>query len=259
MKDDSNWKESWEAKFASNASDYEADRGTGKRDDILDRLSTAELLEFIDPHPTDVVFDAGCGTGMNVVLLHDRVGRIVAIDFAESAVQRAKSRAAAAGITNVEFSQGDILRTNLADGSVDKILCLSVFHYLTDEQVRDCLRSFKRVLRDGGVVILHVKNLASLYLSTLLMAKQLLRLAGWRPNLSEHFRTFNWYCRELRAAGFEIEAFNSFNVLVLERMPRRLIESLQRLELSQRRRFPFSTAVVRRLGADLKIRARSSD
>ncbi len=256
MKRESTWKESWETTFSSHTSDYEADRGTGRRDELLDRLSTDELLEFVQPQLEDVVFDAGCGTGANIVLLHDRVRQIIAMDFAESAVKRARARAAAAGVTNVVIAQGDIMQTEVADHSVDKILCLSVFHYLSDTQVRSCLRSFRRMLVGGGVVIVHVKNLASLYLATLCVAKHFLRLVGRSGALDEHFRPFGWYIRELQEAGFEVEAFNSFNLLIVERMPRTLVGFLQRLELSTRKRFPFNTAFVRRHGADLKIRAR---
>jgi ubiquinone/menaquinone biosynthesis C-methylase UbiE len=259
MKRRSTWKDFWEAKFASRASDYEADRGAGKRDEVLDRLATEELLEFIRPRPDDVVFDAGCGTGVNVVLLHDLVRRIIAIDFAESAIRRAQHRLAAAGVQNATVSQGDILSADLHEGSVDKVLCLSVFHYLTDDQIRACLRSFKRVLRKDGILVIHVKNLASPYLATLYAAKRLRRMLG-RPHqvLEEYFRSFGWYRRELESAGFEIEEFNSFNLLVLDRMPTKLVEYLQKLELTHRKRFPLAAPVLRRHGSDLKFRARAS-
>ena len=255
MKRESNWKEFWEATFASHASDYEVDRGTGKRSEVLDWLAIEELLEFIRPQSEEVVFDAGCGTGANIALIHDRVRQIIAVDFSESAVRRAQDRLSAKGVKNAVISQGDIMHTGLSDGCTDKVLCLSVFQYLSDDQVRACLRSFKRVLRRGGTLIIHVKNLASPYLSTLYAAKRLQRLIGRSGALDEHFRTFGWCVRELESAGLEIEEFNSFNLLVLEGMPKRLVGLLQMLELAQRKRFPFNTRTFRRHGADLKFRA----
>ena len=256
MKRQSTWKEFWEATFASYASDYEADRGTVKRSEALDLLAREELLEFIDPQSEEVVFDAGCGTGANIALIHDRVRHIIAVDFAELAVRRAQERLSAKGIKNFVISQGDIIHTDLSDGCTDKVLCLSVFQYLSDDQVSACLRSFKRVLRKGGTLIIHVKNLTSPYLGTLYAAKRLQRLIGRSGALDEHFRTFGWYVRELELAGFEIEEFNSFNLLVLEGMPKRLVGLLQMLELAQRKRFPFNTRTFRRYGADLKFRVR---
>lgn len=257
MKRGSTWKEFWEETFASPASDYEVDRGTGKRDDDIDGLAADELLEFIDPRPDDVLFDAGCGTGANILLLHRRVCRIIAVDFAESAVRRARERVAAAGAVNAVISQGDIIDARLGNGSVDKVLCLSVFHYLSDGQVRASLRSFRRVLRSDGILVIHVKNLASPYLATLCTAKAILRKLGRRKPFEEYFRPFSWYVRELKSAGFDVERFNSFNLLVLERMPQRLVERLQRIELTRRKRFPFNLPTFRRHGADLKFRARA--
>ncbi len=256
MKVNTTWKQFWEAKFASGVSDFEADRGTGEREAAINRLAEEELREFIDPQPGDVVFDAGCGSCTNILLLHARVRRFVAVDFADAAVRRGRARLAAAGITNAELSQGDILDTQLDDRSVDKVLCLSVFHYLSDEQVRQCLRMFARILRPDGTLILHVKNLASPYAGTLQVMKRALAFVGRRKALSERFRTFSWYVRELNAAGFDVIRFNSFNLLVLEGMPAGLIAWLQKLELSQRAHFPFNTEICRRHGADLKLCAR---
>jgi ubiquinone/menaquinone biosynthesis C-methylase UbiE len=256
VKRESTWKEFWEGKFASHSSDFESDRLTSEREAAIDRLADAELLEFIDPRPGDVVFDAGCGTGGNVLLIHDRVRRIIAMDYAESAVERARVRLKMAGVANAELLQGDITATTIDDRSVNKILCLSVFHYLSDEQVQGCLKSFALTLRPGGVLVIHVKNLASPYLGSLEVMKALLRLLGRRASLEERYRPFGWYVRELASAGFDVEYYNSFNLLLLERMPPGLIGFLQKLELRRRSRFPFNTAFLRRHGADLKFRAR---
>src|SRR5262249_52345183 len=128
---------------------------------------------------------------------------------------------------------------------------------LSDGQVRACLRSFRRVLRRDGILVIHVKNLASPYLATLCTAKAVLRKLGRRKPFEEYFRPFGWYARELRLAGFDIERYNSFNLLVLEPMPQRLVQRLQRIELTWRKRFPFKLPSVRRHGADLKFRARA--
>jgi ubiquinone/menaquinone biosynthesis C-methylase UbiE len=258
VKRESTWKEFWEGKFSSQSSDFESDRLSEEREAALDRIAEQELLEFIDPRPEDVVFDAGCGTGGNVLLIHRAVRRIIAMDYSEAAVKRAKARLTTAGVTNTETRQGDVTTASLPERSVTKVLCLSVFHYLSDEQVRGCLQTFAQILEPGGTLILHVKNLASPYLSSLTALKHVLRRLGRRATLEEQYRTFGWYARELQAAGFEIEYYNSFNLLLLEGMPPRLIAFAQKLELSRRRQFPFNTPLVRRLGADLKIRARLS-
>jgi ubiquinone/menaquinone biosynthesis C-methylase UbiE len=170
------WKEFWEAKARLEISDFEFDRGTSPRDGSIDQLANEEMLAFIDCKPTDVVFDTGCGTGVNALLLHSKVRRIIAMDYAEASITRCRNRLIAHGIKNVDLLQGDITHPALSAGTVDTILCLSVLQYLDDDEVRTCLTAFSTVLKNNGVLILHVKNLASLYLSTLWIAKQLLRL-----------------------------------------------------------------------------------
>jgi ubiquinone/menaquinone biosynthesis C-methylase UbiE len=250
-----NWKEFWEAKASRTVSDLDFDRGAKPRDGSIDQLANEELLAFIDCKSTDVVFDAGCGTGMNLVLLHSKIHRIIGMDYAQSAVARCRNRLLAHGIKNVDLLQGDVTRPPLPASAVDTILCMSVLQYLNDEEVRSCFRAFAAVLKNNGVVILHVKNLASLYLASLWTAKKLLRVMGKKVKL-EHFRPYRWYRKELESAGFEIVAYNSFNLLVIEKMPQRLLSFLQRLELTRRNSFPYTTAFARRHGSDLKIRAR---
>jgi len=248
------WKEFWEAKAATHVSDFEFDRGTSPRDPEMELLSQVELLDFIDARPTDTLLDAGCGTGANILLLHSRVDRIIAMDYASAAVERCRKRLAAHGIVNAEVLQGEISATNLPDASVDRILCMSVLQYIDDEQVRSAFREFARVLRGRGTLVLHAKNLCSLYLSTLWLTKRLF-LALNKETKLEYFRTFDWYVKELTAAGFRIETYRSLNVLMLERMPRRLVLWLQRIELSHQAKWPLSSALLRRLGSDLKLRA----
>jgi ubiquinone/menaquinone biosynthesis C-methylase UbiE len=248
------WKQYWNDKNRSSASDYEVDRGTRPRDTEIESLSNKELLSFIDAKPSELVFDAGCVTGANILLLHPFVRRIIAMDYSDAAVARCQNRLALDGIDNVEVFQGDVTSIPLPDGAVDRVLCLSVLQYVGDMELRAAFREFARILRKGGTLVLHVKNLSSLYISTLWLMKRLLRALGWRVKL-EYFRTFRWYVSELRRAGFCVSNYSSLNVFVVERMPRKLVLWLQRFELCHQNQFPFSSKFLRRHGSDLKIRA----
>ena len=235
-------------------SDYEFDRGASPRAGEIENLSTQELLEFIEPRSTDVLFDAGCGTGVNVLLLHSKVQRIVAMDYSESAIARCQRHIAARKITNVDLMHGDVTDVPLPDASADIVLCMSVLQYLNDAEARRAFAEFARILRSRGTVILHVKNISSLYLSTLWIAKRLLLLLGTQLKL-EYFRPYRWYVKELTAAGFAVVHYNSFNLFMIESMPLRLLRFLQKLELRHHKKFPFRTAFMRRHGSELKIKA----
>ena len=248
------WQRFWEEKADESVSDFEYDRGRSPRAEELENLSNKELLSFIDPRPGDVVFDAGCGTGVNILLLHSKVARIVGMDYNTGAVERTRRRVASAQIANVEVLHGSITTTPLPDGAVDKVLCMSVLQYLDDEGVRAAFREFHRILKPGGAVILHVKNIASLYLSTLWLMKKGKALLG-RPARLEYYRTYRWYMNELQALGLTVTNFNSFNLLVIDRMPVGLLQRVQKFELSNYKGWLLSRAFVRRHGADLKVRA----
>jgi ubiquinone/menaquinone biosynthesis C-methylase UbiE len=255
MNDPVNWRDFWEEKAAKSVSDYEFDRGMFPREEEIEDLSKRELLAFIDPQPADIILDVGCGTGNNVFLLHSSVRRMIGMDCAKGALDRCQRRIETHRIESVELIHGDATHLPSPDNAVDKVLCMSVFQYLDDAEVRTALKEFSRVLKSGGMLILHVKNKSSLYLSTLCVAKKLKMFLGRQTKL-EHFRSYRWYITELRDAGFEVLAYNSFNILMIELMPKKWVMSFQKWELKRHNKFPFRIGFLRRRGADLKIKAR---
>lgn len=255
MNDPIKWRDFWEEKAAKSTSDYEFDRGTSPREQEIEDLSNRELLAFVDPQPADTILDVGCGTGINVLLLHGSVKRVIGMDSATGALDRCQRRIETYKIENVELIHGDATHLPSPDNAVDKVLCMSVFQYLDDAEVRTALKEFSRVLKSGGMLILHVKNKSSLYLSTLCAAKKLKMLLGRQTKL-EHFRSYRWYISELKYAGFEVLAYNSFNIVMIEPMPKKWLMFLQKWELKRHDKFPFRIGFLRRRGADLKIKAR---
>ena len=249
------WRKFWDETAARSVSDYEFDRGTSPREQEIEDLSKRELLDFIDPMPADIIFDAGCGTGVNLFLLHSKVRKVIGMDCTIGALDRCQRRIDADKIENVELVHGDATKLPSLDNSADKVLCMSVFQYLDDSEVRSALKEFGRVLKGGGELILHVKNKSSLYLSTLCIAKKLKMFLGKQTRL-EHFRSYRWYVTELRNAGFEILTYNSLNILMIESMPKKFLLFLQKLELKQYKTFPFRIGFMRRRGSELKIKAR---
>jgi ubiquinone/menaquinone biosynthesis C-methylase UbiE len=248
------WKKHWDERSQQVASDFSFNRGGGPWEKEIENLSKQELLAFIDPRPGDVIFDAGCGTGGNMLLLHSRVRRIVGIDYAKAAVERCRQRLHSSNVVNVEVREGSIDKVPLSDCSVDKVLCLSVLHYMDDSEVASCLREFKRILKDRGLLILHVKNLSSLYLSTLSIGKRIKLMLGRQTKLG-HFRPYHWYVTALTSLGFHIVDYNSSNLFILPGMPTWLVLLLQKLELRNHTKAPLRAACLRRHGPDLKIKA----
>ena len=249
------WREFWETRAGNDLSDFAFDRGATPRAAAVEELANRELIEFIGPRTSDAVLDAGCGSGGTSILLSGHVRRIVAVDFAATAIERAQVRLAAAGARNVRVLRASVAATPFADHSFDRIVCASVLQFVDDDDARRALREFARLLKPTGELILHVKNRSSLYSMTLLFGKRVLSLLGASTRGTYHMRRFRWYTRELCAAGFDVRDYNSFNLLMIDRMPQPILAFLQGLELKQRDRFPFATAFARRHGFDLKLRA----
>ena len=250
-----NWRKFFDDKVTRASSDFEYDRGTSSNGVLIERLSTDELLKFIDPHPAETVLDAGCGTGGNIVLLSPRVKQIIGIDYCNGAIARCERRLAANGIENVRLICGEVTSLPVNDNSIDKVLCLSVLQYLSQREVEKLFTEFRRILKNRGTLILHVKNLSSLYLSTLWLAKTLKLFLGMKTKL-EYLRSYSWYVNKLRAFDFEILKYNSFNWFGVDLMPKTMASVLEAFELRYYNRFPLRLGFVRRHGAELKIRAR---
>jgi ubiquinone/menaquinone biosynthesis C-methylase UbiE len=253
MEKATDWKQFWEARSGNATSDFEFDHGLTPGTEI-EALSKHELLNFIDPKSDETVLDAGCGTGGNILLLHSKVKRIVGMDYSGGALERCGRRIQSNNIENAEVREGSITQVPLSDSSVDKVLCMSVLQYVDDNEVKLAFKEFARILKDRGVLVLHVKNISSLYLATLWLAKKVKFLLGMRTKI-EHYRSYRWYVRELESHRFAVLAYNSLDLFTVPGMPRSIVHFFRKLELNYRNKFPFQLAFLRRHGSELKIKA----
>jgi ubiquinone/menaquinone biosynthesis C-methylase UbiE len=249
------WKQHWDERSKQAGSDFDFDRGVAPREKEVEDLSEQELVSFIDPKSTDVVFDAGCGTGVNILLLHSKVKQIIGMDYSEGAIERCRRRIQSNNIENADVREGSITRIPLPDCSVDKAVCMSVLQYMDDGEVRLAFTELARILKDDGILVLHVKNLSSLYLSALWIGKHVKSILG-KPSKIGYYRTYGWYSKTLTSFGFGIVDYNSFEFFTLPKMPTRLVLYLQKWELRNYTRRLLRLGWVRRHGSELKIKAR---
>jgi magnesium-protoporphyrin O-methyltransferase len=81
------------------------------------------------------VLDAGCGTGAMAFELATRGASVLAIDLSPTLVELARQRAAAAGLSGIEFRTGDM--SDPALGQFDHVVAMdSLIHYETCDIVR---------------------------------------------------------------------------------------------------------------------------
>jgi cyclopropane fatty-acyl-phospholipid synthase-like methyltransferase len=99
------------------------------------------------------ILDAGCGTGEHALFFAARGHRVVAIDFAEEAIRRARRKAAERGLS-VEFLVKDATTLGeLGERFVSVIDC-GLFHCFSDDDRRRYVHGLTEVLEPGGRLFL---------------------------------------------------------------------------------------------------------
>ena len=101
--------------------------------------------------PGERVLDLGSGGGIDVLLSAKRVGATgfaYGVDMTDEMLELARSNAAKAGATNVEFLRGTIEDVPLPDAAVDVVISNCVINLSTDKQ--KVIAEMFRVLVPGG-------------------------------------------------------------------------------------------------------------
>lgn len=116
-------------------------------------LGCGTPLKMAALRPGETVVDLGSGGGLDCFLAVDEVGpegRVIGVDMTPEMISRARTAAAEAGQTNVEFRLGEIENLPVADATVDVIVSNCVINLSPDKQrvYDECYR----VLKPGGRV-----------------------------------------------------------------------------------------------------------
>jgi len=117
------------------------------------RESGEELVDSLGVKPGLNILDLGCGDGTTAVPAAQRGANVLGIDIAENLVAAGNARAAAAGLDNLRFQEGDAsdLR-DLADESFDVVV--SIFGAMFAPRPFDVAREMVRVTRSGGRIVM---------------------------------------------------------------------------------------------------------
>jgi ubiquinone/menaquinone biosynthesis C-methylase UbiE len=149
-----------EAREQSRATWNEMAPGWERKRDFMwatTRHVTEWLIDHVDARAGDTILDVAGGPGEGGFLAAERVGptgRVIETDFAPQMVDVARRRAAELGLTNVEARVVDAEDMDLADDSVDGILCRWGFMLMLDPQA--ALGECRRVLKAGRRLALSV-------------------------------------------------------------------------------------------------------
>ncbi|MCL2090563.1 MAG: arsenite methyltransferase [Micrococcales bacterium] len=116
-------------------------------------LGCGNPVAVADLNPGERVLDLGSGGGIDVLLAARQVGpdgRVYGVDMTDEMLELARTNAADAGATNVEFRKGTIEALPLDDGCVDVVISNCVVNLSPDKTA--VIGEMFRVLRPGGRV-----------------------------------------------------------------------------------------------------------
>lgn len=101
--------------------------------------------------------DLGCGTGADAVFLARLGVDVTGVDSSETALDRARERATADGVT-VRWLHGDVLQLPLDDASMDLALDRGCLHHVPAADQGRYATEVARVLRPGGTLLVREMN-----------------------------------------------------------------------------------------------------
>lgn len=113
----------------------------------------AVILDHLDLQPGMTVLDLGCGPGRLTVPTAQRVGpsgRVVSVDLQAGMLARAKEKARAANLSNIEFVQAGAGEGKLGRGRFDRALLVTVLGEIPDRA--GALKEIFDALNPGGLL-----------------------------------------------------------------------------------------------------------
>ncbi len=109
----------------------------------------------LQPHHT--VLDFGCGYGRAAIplLRYLKPGKFIGVEISKRRIALAEQWAARENLSDKRplfVCSKDNRMPYLEDGSIDFVWVLAVFNHMPDADLRLCLRSMHRVMREGGLM-----------------------------------------------------------------------------------------------------------
>lgn len=117
------------------------------------RQSGTALVASVGVRSGETILDLGCGDGTTAVPAARLGAQVLGVDIASNLVAAGNARAAAEGLTNLRFQEGDA--SHLDDIEDDRFdLVISIFGAMFAPSPYDVAKEMVRVTRPGGRIVM---------------------------------------------------------------------------------------------------------
>lgn len=175
------------------------------------KLRLARLIRSLPVSKNHKVADFGCGSGMLVPLLADRVSSYTGIDFSEQFIETAKSKHLSS-FPRADFICADISTFCIENqGVFDIAFAMDFSEHVYDDEWLNILKAINSALKEGGKLYIHTPN-AEFFLE--IMKKHNFIVKQFPEHIA--VRDLQSNCDLLTRAGFAIgktELISHYNVL----------------------------------------------
>lgn len=198
------------------------------------RESGEAVVNSLGITPSMRVLDLGCGDGTTAIPMARLGANVLGIDIARNLVDAGNKRAAALGLSNLKFQEGDVCNLQgVADNSFD--LTISIFGAMFAPKPFDVAKEMVRVTKPGGRVVMGnwIPNDSTSFVSQLLKIS-----ASFLPPPPEGFVSpMTWgldthIIERLGQAGVPKEKIlmvkDAYSFISEDKNPARFIELLER-------------------------------
>ena len=166
---------------------------------LVDNGKIKRLFKYISFDRHDKIVDFGCGNGLLLDFVFDKVYEYYGVDFSEEFIKAAQERAKMKNITNAHFICDDI--NNFCKhhhNYFDKAFTLDFSEHIYDEDFLEIYSSIKESLKDNKQLYLHTPN--SNYILELLRKRNII-LKQLPPHIA--LRNGKHYQNLLTKVGFK--------------------------------------------------------
>jgi SAM-dependent methyltransferase len=124
---------------------------------LSDYTARPQVMALCEPVAGKQVLDLGCGEGYCSRMLRQRGAHVVGLDVSERMIELAR-QAERTQPLGIRYDVADAVKVDLGDASVDLVLAVFLFNYLSVEQMHQTMVNVHRMLRPGGHFVFAVPH-----------------------------------------------------------------------------------------------------